>query len=45
MPNIISDSIRLYGTDESVQPPRILRAGLLRAELEAGNLRYMSPPI
>ena len=41
MPNIIPDSIRLYGTDESVEPPRILRAGLLRAELEAGNLRYI----
>ncbi len=41
MPNTISDLIRLYGTDESVEPPRILQAGPLRAELEAGNLRYI----
>jgi hypothetical protein len=41
MPNAISDLIRLYGTDETVTPPRILRAGPLTAELEAGNLRYI----
>jgi D-apionolactonase len=41
MPTTISDSIRLYGTDESIKPPRILRAGPLTAELEAGNLRYI----
>ncbi len=32
---------RLYGTDEPVEPPRILKAGRLSAELEAGNLRYI----
>ena len=41
MPNAISDLIRLYGTDETVAPPRILRASPLTAELEAGNLRYI----
>lgn len=34
-------AIRLYGTDEEAAPPRILRAGPLTAELEAGNLRYI----
>ena len=33
--------IRLYGTSEQVEPPRLLRAGKLTAELEAGNLRYI----
>jgi D-apionolactonase len=41
MPTQISDSIRLYGTDESVEAPRILQAGPLSAELDAGNLRYI----
>ena len=41
MPNQISDSVRLYGTEESVEAPRILRAGPLSAELEAGNLRHI----
>ena len=41
MPNALSDSIRLYGTDEPVEPPRILRAGPLSLEFEAGNLRYI----
>ncbi len=31
----------LYGTDEPAAPPRVLRAGALSAELEAGNLRYI----
>lgn len=34
-------SIALYGTDEAVTPPRVLRAGRLSAELDAGNLRYI----
>ncbi|HWL57600.1 MAG TPA: hypothetical protein VNQ78_13145 [Paracoccus sp. (in: a-proteobacteria)] len=34
-------AIRLFGTDEPVAPPRLLRAGPLSAELEAGNLRYI----
>lgn len=33
--------IRLYGTSEQVESPRLLRAGKLTAELEAGNLRYI----
>jgi D-apionolactonase len=41
MPEAISDAIRLYGTDEPVEPPRILRAGPLTAEFEAGNLRHI----
>src|SRR5438067_452435 len=36
-----SRGIRLYGTDESAATPRMLRAGALSAELEAGNLRYI----
>ena len=41
MPNAISDSIRLYGTDEIVEPPRILQAGPLTVEFDAGNLRHI----
>ena len=41
MPNPISDSIRLYGTDEPVESPRILQAGPLTAEFEAGSLRHI----
>ena len=41
MPYAISDSIRLYGTNETVEPPRILQAGPLTVEFEAGNLRYI----
>ena len=33
-----SRTIRLFGTDEPVAPPRVLRAGPLTAELDAGNL-------
>ncbi len=36
-----SRAIALYGTEEEVAPPRVLRAGKLSAELEAGNLRYI----
>ena len=36
-----SRAIALYGTEEEVPPPRVLRAGKLTAELEAGNLRYI----
>src|SRR6201984_2973556 len=39
MPIQISNSTRVYGTDESVEAPRILEAGPLSAELDAGNLR------
>ena len=36
-----SQAVVLYGTDEPVAAPRLLRAGALSAELEAGNLRYV----
>ena len=36
-----SRAIALFGTEEDVAPPRVLRAGRLSAELEAGNLRYL----
>jgi hypothetical protein len=36
-----SRHIRLFGTEQLVPPPRMLRAGELTAELEAGNLRYI----
>ncbi len=36
-----SRAIALFGTEEEVAPPRVLRAGRLSAELEAGNLRYI----
>jgi hypothetical protein len=41
MPSTASESVRLYGTDETVEAPRIIRAGPLSAELEAGNLRHI----
>ena len=40
-PKRLTRGVRLYGTDEPVIPPRLLRAGPLTAELEAGNLRYI----
>ncbi|WP_118134530.1 hypothetical protein [Oceanicella sp. SM1341] len=36
-----SRALRLFGTEEEVAPPRILTAGPLTAEFEAGNLRYI----
>lgn len=36
-----SRNIRLFGTDQPVTPPLLLKAGALSAELEAGNLRYI----
>ena len=36
-----STAVRLYGTEEAVPPPRVLKAGKLTAELDAGNLRYI----
>jgi hypothetical protein len=41
MPSTASESVRLYGTDETGEAPRIIRAGPLSAELEAGNLRHI----
>lgn len=41
MASVPSLAVRLYGTEEEVAPPRVLRAGRLSAELEAGNLRYL----
>ena len=37
----ISRAMLLYGTEQPAPPPRVLRAGPLTAELEAGNLRYI----
>ncbi len=37
----LSRALRLFGAEEPVAPPRMLRAGALSAELEAGNLRYI----
>lgn len=36
-----SRSVRLFGTDDPVDEPRIMRAGPLVAEFEVGNLRYI----
>ncbi|UOM34377.1 hypothetical protein [Acuticoccus sp. I52.16.1] len=36
-----SPAIARFGTEEPVAPPRILKAGVLEARLEAGNLRYI----
>ena len=40
-PNPPSREIRLFGTDEHAAQSRILRAGPLSVELDAGNLRYI----
>jgi D-apionolactonase len=37
----VSRAMLLCGTDEAALPPRVLRAGPLTVELEAGNLRYI----
>ncbi|HEX5080302.1 MAG TPA: hypothetical protein VFV80_14210 [Geminicoccaceae bacterium] len=36
-----SRAVMLFGTEEPVTPPRLLHAGPLTCELEAGNLRYV----
>ena len=36
-----STAVRLFGTEEAVTPPRILKAGPLSADLDAGNLRHI----
>jgi hypothetical protein len=36
-----SRSVRLFGTEEAIEPPRLLTAGPLTAEFEGGNLRYI----
>ena len=41
MVEIPSLAVCLYGTDEPVEPPVVLTAGPLSAELESGNLRYI----
>jgi hypothetical protein len=41
MGGIASRPVRLFGTDEPVAEPIMLRAGPLSAELEDGNLRYI----
>ena len=37
-----SHAVRLFGTEEPVAPARILRAGPLTVEFDAGNLRHIS---
>ena len=37
----LTQSVKLFGTDEPPAPARTLRAGALEAVLEAGNLRYI----
>jgi len=39
--NAPSTDVRLYGTEQPPATPRVLRAGSLSAELEAGNLRHL----
>ena len=34
-------SVRMFGTEQPVTPPRKLKAGPLSTELESGNLRYI----
>src|SRR4029079_13665317 len=36
-----SHAVRLYGTEEEVAPPQVVKAGALSVEFEAGNLRYI----
>jgi hypothetical protein len=36
-----SRAVMLFGTEEPVAPPKLLRAGPLTCELEGGNLRYI----
>ncbi|MGH6885170.1 MAG: D-apionate lactonase, partial [Geminicoccales bacterium] len=36
-----SRAVMLFGTEAPVTPPKLLRAGPLTCELEAGNLRYI----
>ena len=36
-----SRNVRLYGTEQPPAEPRVLRAGALSAELDAGNLRHV----
>ena len=39
--NAPSRAVKLFGTEEPVTQPTLLRAGPLTCELEAGNLRYI----
>jgi hypothetical protein len=41
MPDEADSLLLLYGTTQPVAPPRVLQAGPLTAEFEAGNLRYI----
>ncbi len=36
-----SRAVRLFGTEEEVAPPQVVKAGELSVEFEAGNLRYI----
>jgi D-apionolactonase len=41
MTTTLTREAMLFGTDDPVQPPLVLTAGPLSAELEVGNLRYI----
>src|SRR3954471_2037191 len=41
MTTTLTRKVMLFGTDDPVQPPLVLTAGPLSAELEDGNLRYI----
>ncbi len=41
MSTVPSRAVRLFGTEEAVAPLRILQAGALTAEFDAGNLRHI----
>jgi D-apionolactonase len=41
MTTVPSRAIMLFGTEQAVAPPKVLRAGPLTVELENGNLRYL----
>jgi D-apionolactonase len=41
MTSVPSRAVMLFGTEEPVTPPKLLHAGPLTCELEAGNLRYI----
>ncbi len=36
-----SRAVRFYGTDETVEPPRLLKAATFRPSSRRGNLRYI----
>jgi hypothetical protein len=41
MTDALTRAIMMFGTEQAVAPPKVLRAGPLSGELENGNLRYI----